>query len=62
MLRDPEQQAYKAFGLDALPTVVIISDGKIVLKHVEKAGNDRVWGLNDLQFALINKSEFLLRH
>ncbi len=34
VLRDPEQQAYKAFGLDALPTVVIISDGKIVLKHV----------------------------
>lgn len=34
VLRDPEQQAYKAFGLDALPTVVIISEGKIVLKHV----------------------------
>jgi peroxiredoxin len=33
VLRDPEQQAYKAFGLDGLPTVVIISEGKIVLKH-----------------------------
>ncbi|MBL8190271.1 MAG: TlpA family protein disulfide reductase [Acidobacteria bacterium] len=34
VLRDPEQQTYKAFGLDGLPTVVIISDGKIALKHV----------------------------
>ncbi|MBP6823629.1 MAG: TlpA family protein disulfide reductase [Acidobacteria bacterium] len=33
VLRDPEQQAYKAFGLDGLPTIVIISEGKIVLKH-----------------------------
>ncbi|MFN0109535.1 MAG: peroxiredoxin family protein [Blastocatellia bacterium] len=33
-LRDPDQQVYKAFGLDALPTVVVISDGRVVLKHV----------------------------
>ncbi len=35
ILRDPEQQAYKAFGLDAVPTVVILDrDGKVVRKHV----------------------------
>ena len=34
VLRDPDQQVYKALGLDGLPTVVIISDGKVVLKHV----------------------------
>jgi len=34
VLRDPDQQAYKALGLDGLPTVVIISEGKVVFKHV----------------------------
>ena len=34
VLRDPDQQVYKALGLDGLPTVVIICDGKVVLKHV----------------------------
>lgn len=34
-LRDPEQTAYKAFGLDAVPTVVIIDQqGNIAHKHV----------------------------
>lgn len=35
VLRDPDQQAYKAFGLDAVPTIVILNrDGKLVHKHV----------------------------
>ncbi|MGE0884770.1 MAG: peroxiredoxin family protein [Blastocatellales bacterium] len=35
ILRDPEQQAYKAYGLDALPTLLILDrDGKVVRKHV----------------------------
>lgn len=34
VLRDPDQQAYKALGLDGLPAVVIISNGKVALKHV----------------------------
>ncbi|MBS1789617.1 MAG: TlpA family protein disulfide reductase [Acidobacteria bacterium] len=34
VLRDPDQQAYKALGLDGLPAVVIISNGKVVLKHI----------------------------
>jgi peroxiredoxin len=35
VLRDPELTAYRAFGLDALPTVVIIDrQGKVARKHV----------------------------
>jgi peroxiredoxin len=35
MLRDPDQEAYKYFGLDALPTLVILDrDGKVARKHV----------------------------
>jgi len=34
VLRDPDQQVYKALGLDGLPTIVIISEGKVVYKHV----------------------------
>jgi peroxiredoxin len=35
VLRDPEQAAYRAFGVDALPTVVILDrQGKLVRKHV----------------------------
>lgn len=35
VLRDSEQQAYKAFGLDAVPTVVVLDrDGKVIRKHV----------------------------
>ena len=35
ILRDPEQQVYKGFGLDAVPTIVILDrDGKLVRKHV----------------------------
>ncbi len=35
ILRDPDQQAYKAFGLDAVPTIVILGrDGKLIHKHV----------------------------
>lgn len=35
VLRDPDQQAYKAFGLDAVPTIVILNrDGKLAHKHV----------------------------
>lgn len=35
VLRDPEQAAYRAFGLDALPTVVILDrQGNVVRKHV----------------------------
>lgn len=35
VLRDPEQQVYKGFGLDAVPTIVILDrDGKLVRKHV----------------------------
>ena len=34
-LRDPDQTAYKAFGLDAVPTVVIIDQqGNLAHKHV----------------------------
>jgi peroxiredoxin len=34
-LRDPDQTAYKAFGLDAIPTVVIIDQqGNLAHKHV----------------------------
>jgi len=34
-LRDPDQVAYKAFGLDAVPTVVIIDQqGNLAHKHV----------------------------
>ncbi len=47
VLRDPEQQAYKAFGLDGLPTVVIISDGKIALKHVG-FGTDQGEGYSEI--------------
>lgn len=35
VLRDPEQEAYRSFGLDAVPTVVILDrQGKVVRKHV----------------------------
>jgi len=35
VLRDPDQVAYKAFGLDAVPTVVILDQqGNVVRKHV----------------------------
>ncbi len=35
VLRDPDQEAYRAFGLDAVPTVVILDqEGKVVRKHV----------------------------
>jgi len=35
VLRDPDQAAYHAFGLDALPTVVVIDrEGKVNRKHV----------------------------
>ncbi len=35
VLRDPEQEAYRAFGLDALPTVIILDrQGKVAHKHV----------------------------
>lgn len=47
VLRDPDQQAYKAFGLDGLPTVVIINDGKIALKHVG-FGTDQGEGYSEI--------------
>jgi peroxiredoxin len=35
VLRDPEQEAYRAFGLDALPTLVILDQqGNVARKHV----------------------------
>ena len=35
VLRDPEQAAYRAFAVDALPTIVILGkDGRVVRKHV----------------------------
>jgi peroxiredoxin len=35
MLRDPDQEAYRYFGLDALPTLLILDrDGKVARKHV----------------------------
>ncbi len=35
VLRDPDQAAYRALGVDALPTLVIIDrDGKVAHKHV----------------------------
>jgi peroxiredoxin len=35
ILRDPDQQAYKGYGLEAVPTIVILNrDGKLVHKHV----------------------------
>jgi peroxiredoxin len=35
MLRDPDQEAYRFYGLDALPTLVILDrDGKVARKHV----------------------------
>ncbi|MBI1762709.1 MAG: TlpA family protein disulfide reductase [Acidobacteria bacterium] len=35
VLRDPEQAAYRAYGVDALPTIVILGkDGRVVRKHV----------------------------
>lgn len=51
VLRDPDQQAYKAFGLDGLPTVVIINDGKIALKHVG-FGTDQGEGYSEIAKAL----------
>jgi peroxiredoxin len=42
VLRDPDQAAYRAFGLDAVPTVVILDQqGKVFRKHV---GLDREQG------------------
>lgn len=51
VLRDPDQQTYKAFGLDGLPTVVIIHDGKIALKHVG-FGTDQGEGYSEIAKAL----------
>ncbi len=51
VLRDPDQQTYKAFGLDGLPTVVIINDGKIALKHVG-FGTDQGEGYSEIAKAL----------
>lgn len=51
VLRDPEQQAYKAFGLDGLPAVVIISEGKIALKHVG-FGTEQNEGYSEIAKAL----------
>jgi peroxiredoxin len=35
VLRDPDQEAYRAFGLDAVPTVVVLDrQGKVARKHV----------------------------
>jgi hypothetical protein len=35
VLRDPERSAFRAFGLDALPSIVIIDrTGKVFKKHV----------------------------
>ncbi|HKX30436.1 MAG TPA: TlpA disulfide reductase family protein [Blastocatellia bacterium] len=35
VLRDPDQEAYRAFGLDALPTVVVLDkQGRVARKHV----------------------------
>ncbi|MCI0337605.1 MAG: TlpA family protein disulfide reductase [Acidobacteria bacterium] len=35
ILRDPEQEVYRAFGLDALPTLVVLDrQGKVARKHV----------------------------
>jgi peroxiredoxin len=35
MLRDPDQEAYRYYGLDALPTLVILDrEGKVARKHV----------------------------
>jgi Zn-dependent protease with chaperone function/peroxiredoxin len=52
VLRDPERQAFRAFGLDALPSIVIIdSKGKVYKKH---AGFDpaRVLGYEVITRAL----------
>jgi len=35
---------------------------EIVNKHLAKLGSDKSAGLQDLQYALVNSSEFLLRH
>ncbi len=51
VLRDPEQQAYKAFGLDGLPAVVIISEGKVALKHVG-FGTEQNEGYSEIAKAL----------
>ena len=34
VLRDPEQAAYRAYGVDALPTVVILKNGEVARKVV----------------------------
>jgi peroxiredoxin len=35
LLRDPDQEAYRYYGLDALPTLVILDrEGKVARKHV----------------------------
>lgn len=48
ILRDPEQQAYKALGLDAIPTVLIIDrDGKVVRKHTG-IGTDQGEGYSEI--------------
>ena len=48
VLRDPDQEAYRALGLDALPTVVILDQqGKIALKHVG-FGSDQTEAYNDI--------------
>jgi peroxiredoxin len=34
VLRDPEQAAYRAYGVDALPTIVILKNGEVARKIV----------------------------
>lgn len=34
----------------------------LIVRHIDALGTDRAKGLQDLQFALINSAEFLLRH
>jgi peroxiredoxin len=52
VLRDPERKAFRAFGLDALPSIVIIDrKGKVYQKHVGFAP-ERVLGYEVLTRAL----------
>ena len=48
ILRDPEQSAYKSFGLSVLPTIVVLDrEGEVALKHVG-FDPDRTDPLNDV--------------
>ena len=51
------EQVYLA-TLSRRPTAAEVT---IALRHIEKSG-DRVRGLQDIQYALFNLGEFLLRH